>query len=613
MTSKKDSRKIKLAENENTSANVLEKLSNDENKSVRLAVAMNPNTPTATLDALARDDDRDDIRLAVAGNPNTSEVTLEALAKDEYEAVRLAVAENPSTPADVLDELVKSKCLSKLEREGYYIILDNISIPMPVELNSSHFPLDIGKVFEDGEDVEHIFSLRHFSDWNELMEFANKGLEIDGHSCEEVYQWKTDMASFVIGQDVEDNDFFYVEVFDATEGLEGTYTYEFDKLPSIQEVEETHIDRLSAIAIDRYEEEYGADGRRVFPNWNAPEKLAFRIADRYISIQETERGYDYSIMGADYKKMNGGIYDNLDVSIREALNNILEDLKEDPFDNGARGNISDNDELIPIDYNELMKKVDLEGVHGEKEPISIFNIRVENENRFFKNTSGLDAEGLCKAYAECNMPFVEMGKYGEWIGAADYAYIQQGDSLDFSIEFNEDTNRITIFDGENFENKGLRATLFPELAKPEDTIRTDDFDALHTIIQSAVAKFQDKYPQEEYEYPPLIEKLVSDFENRAKQMITDCLTESGDTDLENMLIDIHDLTALDAVRDIKHGEYFPIKLLGGDPHIQEEASAQSKLVISASDLKEAKAEKDIRDAAAPKQEQQRKSQDHEMA
>ena len=38
-----------------------------------------------------------------------------------------------------------------------------------------------------------------------------------------------------------------------------------------------------------------------------------------------------------------------------------------------------------------------------------------------------------------------------------------------------------------------------------------------------------------------------------------------------------------------------------------------KLVISASDLKEAKAEKDVRDAAAPKNEQQRqKSQDHEM-
>ena len=32
-------------------------------------------------------------------------------------------------------------------------------------------------------------------------------------------------------------------------------------------------------------------------------ELAFQIADRYISIQEVDGGYDYSIMGADYKEM----------------------------------------------------------------------------------------------------------------------------------------------------------------------------------------------------------------------------------------------------------------------------------------------------------------------
>lgn len=53
--------------------------------------------------------------------------------------------------------------------------------------------------------------------------------------------------------------------------------------------------------------------------------LAFQIADRFISIQETEGSYDYSIMGADYKEIDGGVYDNPDVSIREALNDIGED------------------------------------------------------------------------------------------------------------------------------------------------------------------------------------------------------------------------------------------------------------------------------------------------
>lgn len=349
----------------------------------------------------------------------------------------------------------------------------------------------------------------------------------------------------------------------------------------------------------------------------AETELAFQIADRFISIQETDGGYDYSIMGADYKEIDGGVYDNPNVSIREALNNIVEDLRENPFDNGAGGNISDKDELIPIDYDGLMEKVEaaevdhtepqaqgnavesfkaktnelfheisemnpaeieeavkrhvqakideyaiqaeiidvavvgsrsrgleregsdldvavelstnereddlfhafnncdgihiggikvdinpitaqwtgtlenylpqvedyLEGVREarEKEPVSIFNIRMNDEERWFKNTSGLDAEGLCKAYAECDKPFVEMGKYGEWIKAADHASIEQGDRLDFSIEFNEETDQITIFDGENFTYKGLRETLFPEQAEPEVTLTVAECGEFHNM------------------------------------------------------------------------------------------------------------------------------------
>ena len=350
------------------------------------------------------------------------------------------------------------------------------------------------------------------------------------------------------------------------------------------------------------------------PEEIAETELAFQIADRFISIQETDGGYDYSIMGADYKEIDGGVYDNPAVSIRQALNDIVEDLKENPFDNGARGNIGDKDELIPIDYDGLMEKVEaanriepqaqgnvvenfkaetnelfheisemnpaeieetvkchvqaqldeygidavivdvvvsgsrcrgleregsdldvvvelstneredvlfdmfnedglhiggvkvdinpiteqrtgsletylpqvekyLEGVREarENEPISIFNIRMNDEERWFKNTSGLDAEGLCKAYAECDKPFVEMGKYGERIEAADHAYIQQGERLDFSIEFNEETDQITIFDGETFEEKGLRETLFPEQAEPEVTLTVAECGEFHNM------------------------------------------------------------------------------------------------------------------------------------
>lgn len=100
-----------------------------------------------------------------------------------------------------------------------------------------------------------------------------------------------------------------------------------------------------------------ADMKKSLENGDEAE-LAFQIADRYISIQEVDGGYDYSIMGADYKEIDGGVYDNPDVTIREALTDIIDDLKAAPDYSGAKGSIKDNDELIPIDYDGLMVKVE---------------------------------------------------------------------------------------------------------------------------------------------------------------------------------------------------------------------------------------------------------------
>lgn len=100
-----------------------------------------------------------------------------------------------------------------------------------------------------------------------------------------------------------------------------------------------------------------AEMRKTLENTDEKE-LAFRMADRYISIHEVEDGYDYSIMGADYKEIDGGVYDNPDVTIRKALTDIVEDLKNTPDHNGAKGNIQVADELILIDYDGLMEKVE---------------------------------------------------------------------------------------------------------------------------------------------------------------------------------------------------------------------------------------------------------------
>lgn len=106
----------------------------------------------------------------------------------------------------------------------------------------------------------------------------------------------------------------------------------------------------------------------------------------------------------------------------------------------------------------------------EKKPKSIFCLKMYYEQRFYVNTSGLDADAICKAYAECSKPFVEMGQYGKPISEADFAYIQQGDKLSFSVEFDADKDEIILSDGEHFDTKGLTETLFPQNTKPETEV-----------------------------------------------------------------------------------------------------------------------------------------------
>ena len=111
----------------------------------------------------------------------------------------------------------------------------------------------------------------------------------------------------------------------------------------------------------------------------------------------------------------------------------------------------------------------LEGLRRarENEPVSLFHICMNGGERWYKNTSGLDVKGLCRAYAGCGNPLVDMGKFGERIEVGDYAGIEQGERLAFSIEFNDEPGEITIIAGEDYICRGMRETLFLHLTENE--------------------------------------------------------------------------------------------------------------------------------------------------
>ena len=77
-------------------------------------LALNPNTPTETLDSLANEDNWI-VRSHVAGNPNTPPETLERLANDKDSYVRWHVAENHNTPQYIKDYFKINEFLNRYE------------------------------------------------------------------------------------------------------------------------------------------------------------------------------------------------------------------------------------------------------------------------------------------------------------------------------------------------------------------------------------------------------------------------------------------------------------------------------------------------------------------
>ena len=74
-------------------------------------------------------------------------------------------------------------------------------------------------------------------------------------------------------------------------------------------------------------------------------ELTYEVGERYFAIQRTEEGYDYSFYDENFRLMDGGVYENDEISIEKAAEELLED-------EGWTG------ERIRGDYDQLMEKVE---------------------------------------------------------------------------------------------------------------------------------------------------------------------------------------------------------------------------------------------------------------
>ncbi|MGN0345866.1 MAG: DUF3849 domain-containing protein [Lachnospiraceae bacterium] len=211
-------------------------------------------------------------------------------------------------------------------------------------------------------------------------------------------------------------------------------------------------------------------------------ELAFQIADRFISIQETEGGYDYSIMGADYKEIDGGVYDNPDVTIREALDDIVTDLKENPFDNGARGNISDKDELITIDYDGLMEKVEAaDRIEPQAQGSVVENFRTKT-NELFHEISEMNPAEI-EETVKCHVQ-AKIDEYAIQAEIVDVAVVgsrcrgleREGSDIDVVVELSTNEREDDLFNAFNNDDGlhigGVKVDINPITAQRTGSLET---------------------------------------------------------------------------------------------------------------------------------------------
>ena len=197
-------------------------------------------------------------------------------------------------------------------------------------------------------------------------------------------------------------------------------------------------------------------------------ELAVHIADRYILMHECEEGYDYSILDEQYHLLDGGVYDNPDITIQRAMDMVIADLKEPRFsavteqyyrDEFLQGEVYAGSEAEIVDFEELSEKAeeveqaDLEAKQAEfreNNPDVVADFRARTEE-LFHSLDGQSADDIEKTvYAYVQSQIDEYGLDAEIVdvvvaGRRCRGIEQENSDLDVVVEYTGSTREDDLF------------------------------------------------------------------------------------------------------------------------------------------------------------------------
>ena len=197
-------------------------------------------------------------------------------------------------------------------------------------------------------------------------------------------------------------------------------------------------------------------------------ELAVHIADRYILMHECDDGYDYSILNEQYHLLDGGVYDNPDITIQRAMDMVIADLKEPRFsavteqyyrDEYLQGEVYAGSEVEIVDYEELSEKAeeveqaDLEAKQAEfreNNPDVVADFWAKTEE-LFHSLDGQSAEDIEKmVYAYVQSQIDEYGLDAEIVdvvvsGSRCRGIEKENSDLDVVVEYTGSTREDDLF------------------------------------------------------------------------------------------------------------------------------------------------------------------------
>ena len=197
-------------------------------------------------------------------------------------------------------------------------------------------------------------------------------------------------------------------------------------------------------------------------------ELAVHIADCYILMHECDEGYDYSILNEQYHLLDGGVYDNPDITIQRAMDMVIADLKEPRFssvteqyyrDEYLQGEVYAGSEVGLVDYEELSEKAeeveraDLEAKQVEfrennSDVVADFRAKTEE---LFHSLDGQSAEDIEKTvYAYVQSQIDEYGLDAEIVdvvvaGNRCRGIEKENSDLDVVVEYTGSTREDDLF------------------------------------------------------------------------------------------------------------------------------------------------------------------------